>query len=131
MKILQCACILGAVAGLYSLAQRVTVREPALASAETLALAVLDDAHANLERDFAAFALAAADPMPVASLGARSSRDSSSRDGSSRDSSSRDSSSRDSSLRNTVVASADPTPVISARVFPVSAASSSQESLGP
>src|SRR5580700_4268068 len=136
MKILQCACILGAVAGLYSLAQRVTVREPALASAETLALAVLDDAHANLERDFAAFALAAADPMPVASLGARSSRDSSSRDSfsrdsSSRDTSSRDSSSRDSSLRNTVVASADPTPVISARVIPVSAVSSSSESLGP
>ena len=88
MKILQCACILGAVAALYSVAQRVTVREPSLAGAETLALAVLDNAHANLERDFAALAFAAADPMPVASLGARSSRD--------------------SSLRNTVVASADP-----------------------
>jgi hypothetical protein len=68
MKILQCACILGAVAALYSVAQRVTVREPSLAGAETLALAVLDDAHANLERDFAALAFAAADPMPVASL---------------------------------------------------------------
>jgi hypothetical protein len=38
------------------------------AAGEARALAVLDDAHANLERDFAAFALAAADPMPVASL---------------------------------------------------------------
>ena len=119
MKILQCACILGAVAALYSVAQRVTVREPSLAGAETLALAVLDNAHANLERDFAALAFAAADPMPVASLGARSLRDRSS---------------RDSSLRNTVVASADPTPVISApvvsaRVIPVSAVSSTPESL--
>jgi len=68
MKILQSACILGAVAALYSVAQRVTVREPSLAGAETLALAVLHDAHANLERDFAALAFAAADPMPVASL---------------------------------------------------------------
>ncbi len=68
MKILQSACILGAVAALYSVAQRVTVREPSLAGAETLALAVLDDAHANLERDFAALAFVAADPMPVASL---------------------------------------------------------------
>ena len=68
MKILQCACILGAVAALYSVAQRVTVREPSLAGAETLALAVLDDARANLERDFAALSFAAADPMPVASL---------------------------------------------------------------
>ena len=83
MKILQCACILGAVAALYSVTQRVTVREPSLAGAETLALAVLDDAHANLERDFAALAFAAADPMPVASL------------------------------RATKVASADPTPVAS------------------
>jgi hypothetical protein len=109
MRILQCACILGAVAALYSVAQRAMVREPSLAGAETLALAVLDNAHANLERDFAVFALAAADPMPVASLGARSSRD--------------------SSLRNTVVASADPTAAISARVIPVSAVSSSPESL--
>jgi hypothetical protein len=68
MKILQCACILGAVAALYSVAQRAMVREPSLAGAETLALAVLDNAHANLERDFAALAFAAADPMPVASL---------------------------------------------------------------
>src|ERR1700722_5900558 len=68
MKILQSACILGAVAALYSVAQRVTVREPSLAGAQTLALAVLDDAHANLERDFAALAFVAADPMPVASL---------------------------------------------------------------
>ena len=83
MKILQSACILGAVAALYSVAQRVTVREPSLAGAETLALAVLDDAHANLERDFAALAFVAADPMPVASL------------------------------RATKVASADPTPVAS------------------
>ena len=74
MKILQCACILGAVAALYSVAQRVMVREPSLAGAETLALAVLDNAHANLERDFAALAFAAADPMPVASLGAISMR---------------------------------------------------------
>src|ERR1700735_4951141 len=103
MKILQSACILGAVAALYSVAQRVTVRDPSLAGAETLALAVLDNAHANLERDFAALAFAAADPLPVASLAARTSRDSSSRD----------SSLRDSSLRNTVVASADPTQVIS------------------
>ena len=44
MKILQCACILGAVAALYSVAQRATVREPSLASGETLALAVLDNA---------------------------------------------------------------------------------------
>ena len=114
MKILQCACILGAVAALYSVAQRAMVREPSLAAGETLALAVLDNAHANLERDFAALALAAADPMPVASLGARSPRDRSSSDG---------------SLRNTVVASADPTQVISARVIPVSAVSASPESL--
>ena len=80
MKILQCACILGAVAALYSVAQRAMVREPSLAGAETLALAVLDNAHANLERDFAALAFAAADPLPVASLGARISRDSSARD---------------------------------------------------
>lgn len=122
MKILHCACILGAVAALYSLTQRAPAREPSLAGGVTLALAVLDNAHANLERDFAAFALAAADPMPVASLGARSLRNSSG------DSSSRDSSSRDSTLRNTVVASADPNPVISARVIPVSAVSSSPES---
>src|ERR1700685_2121286 len=113
MKILQCACVLGAVAALYSVAQRVTVREPSLAGAETLALAVLDDAHANLERDFAALAFAAADPMPVASLGARSLRDKSS---------------GDSPARKTVVASADPDQVISARVIPVSAVSSSPES---
>ena len=61
MKILQCACILGAVAALYSVAQRATVREPSLAGAETLALAVLDNAHANLERDFAALPL----PPPI------------------------------------------------------------------
>jgi hypothetical protein len=89
MKILQCACILGAVAALYSVAQRAMVREPSLAAGETLALAVLDNAHANLERAFAAFPLAAADPMPV------------------------------SSLRATKVASADPTPVGSLGTTPV------------
>ena len=89
MKILQCACILGAVAALYSVAQRAMVREPSLAGAQTLALAMLDNAHANLERDFAAFPLAAADPMPVASL------------------------------RATKVASADPTPVSSLGATPV------------
>jgi hypothetical protein len=89
MKVLQCACLLGAVAALYSVAQRAIVREPSLVGAETLALAVLDEAHANLERDFAAFALAAADPMPVASL------------------------------RATKVASADPTPVGSLGTTPV------------
>ena len=109
MKLLQCACILGAVAALYSVAQRVTVREPSLVGAETLALAVLDDAHANLERDFGALAFVAADPLPVASLGTRRSAD--------------------SSARRTVVASADPDQVISARVIPVSAVSSSSESL--
>ena len=108
MKILQCACILGAVAVLYSVAQRMPARAPALAAGETLALAALNDAHANLERDFAALTFAAADPMPVASLRARSSRD--------------------KSLGNTVVASADPNPVIAARVIPVSADSSSPES---
>ncbi len=113
MKMLQCACVFGAVAALYSVGQRLPAREPSLAAGETLALAVLNNAHANLERDFAALAFAASDPMPVASLGARSSRDSSS---------------RDSSLRNTVVASADPNPVIAARVIPVSAVSSSPES---
>jgi hypothetical protein len=111
MRILQCACILGAVAVLYSVAQRVTVREPSLAGAGTLALAVLDDAHANLERDFAALSFAAADPMPVASLGT--------------------SSSGDSSARKTVVASADPDQVIAARVIPVSAVASSPDSLSP
>jgi hypothetical protein len=116
MKILQCACILGAVAALYSVAQRAMVREPSLAGGVTLALAVLDNAHANLERDFAAFALAAADPLPVASLGARILRGGSA---------------RDSSLRKTVLASADPTPVISARVISVSAVSSGTESLAP
>jgi len=121
MKILQCACVLGAIAVFYSVAQRLPAREPSLAGGETLALAVLDNAHANLERDFAALAFTAADPMPVASLGARSlgAR------------SLRDRSSRASSLRNTVVASADPTQVVSARVIPVSAVSSSPESLGP
>jgi hypothetical protein len=114
MKLLQCACILGAVAALYSVAQRVTVREPSLVGAETLALAALDDAHANLERDFAALAFVAADPLPVASLGARAL-------GARR--------SADSSARKTVVASADPDQVISARVIPVSAVSSSSESL--
>ena len=108
MKILQCACILGAVAALYSVAQRMPARAPALAAGETVALAALNDAHANLERDFAALAFVAADPMPVASLRARPSRD--------------------KSLRNTVVASADPNPVISARVIPVSAVASSPES---
>jgi len=89
MKILQCACILGAVAVVYALTQRAPAREPSLAGGETLALAVSDNAHANLERDFAAFALAAADPMPV------------------------------SSLRATTVASADPTPVASLGATPV------------
>src|ERR1700733_9831393 len=109
MRVLQCACILGAVAALYSVAQRAMVREPSLAGTGTLALAVLDEAHANLERDFAALAFAAADPMPVASLATRSSRD--------------------SSARKTVVASADPNQVIAARVIPVSAVSSSSDSL--
>ena len=108
MKMLQCACVFGAVAALYSVGQRLPAREPSLAAGETLALAALNNAHANLERDFAALAFAAADPMPVASLRARSSRH--------------------KSLRNTVVASADPNPVISARVIPVSAVSSSPES---
>jgi hypothetical protein len=89
MKLLQCACVFGAVAALYSVAQRVPVREPSLAAGETLALAVLDNAHANLERAFAAFPLAAADPMPV------------------------------SSLRAIKVASADPTPVGSLGATPV------------
>jgi hypothetical protein len=80
MKILQCACILGAIAALYPLAQRAPVRlgeaslaggEALLAGGETLALASLENAHANLERAFAAFPLAAADPMPVAALGVR------------------------------------------------------------
>jgi len=81
MKILHCACILGAVAALYPLAQRAPVRlgEPSLVGGNALALAALEDAHANLERDFAAFPLAAvaaaaaaaADPTPVSSLGAR------------------------------------------------------------
>ncbi len=92
MKILQCACILGAVAALYSVAQRAMVREPSLAGGETLALAVLDNAHANLERDFAALTFAAADPMPVASL------------------------------RATKVASADPTPVASSSATVVASA---------
>ena len=129
MKVLQCACILGAVAALYSVAQRATVREPSLAGAGTLALAVLEDAHANLERDFAALALAAADPLPVASLGARALRHKTSRESSSRDSSSRDSSSRDRAAPRTVVASADPEAVISARIIPVSAVASNPESL--
>jgi hypothetical protein len=89
MKILQSACVFGAVAALYSVAQHVPAREPSLAAGETLALAVLDNAHANLERAFAAFPLAAADPMPV------------------------------SSLRATKVASADPTPVGSLGTTPV------------
>ena len=121
MKMLQCACVFGAVAALYSVAHRLPAREPSLAAGETLALAALNNAHANMERDFAALAFAAADPMPVASLRARSSRH--------------------KSLRNTVVASADPNPVIAtavasadpnpvmaARVIPVSADSSSPES---
>ena len=109
MKILQSACILGAVAALYSVAQRVTVREPSLAGAETLALAVLDDAHANLERDFAALAFAAADPTPVASLRATKVASADPAPG--------------ASLGATTVASADTIPVIR-----VSAVSSRPES---
>jgi hypothetical protein len=75
MKILQCACILGAIAALYPLAQHAPARldEPSLVGGSTLALAALENAHANLERAFAAFPLAAAaaDPTPVASLGDR------------------------------------------------------------
>lgn len=78
MKILQCACILGAIAALYPLAQQhapARLGGPSFVGGNALALAALEDAHANLERDFAAFPLAAAaaaaDPMPVASLGAR------------------------------------------------------------
>jgi hypothetical protein len=72
MKILQCAYILGALAALYLLAPHAPARvgEPSLVGGE--ALAALEDAHANLERAFAAFARAAADPMPVSSLGAAS-----------------------------------------------------------
>ena len=109
MKILQSACILGAVAALYSVAQRVTVREPSHAGAETLALAVLDDAHANLERDFAALAFVAADPMPVASLRATKVASADPAPG--------------ASLGATTVASADTIPVIR-----VSAVSSRPES---
>ena len=111
MKILQCACILGAIAVLYSVAQRAPAREPSLAGGATLALTVLDNAHANLERDFAALSVAAADPLPVAALGARSSGN--------------------GAARRTVVASADPDQVIAARVIPVSAVATSPESLGP
>jgi hypothetical protein len=91
MKILQCACILGAMAALYPLAQRAPAREgePSLAGGVVLALASLEDEHANLERDFAAFAGVAADPMPVGSL------------------------------RATTVASADPTAVVSLGATPV------------
>jgi hypothetical protein len=73
MKILQCACILGAIAALYSLAQRAPARtgELSLAGGEVVALASLDVEHANLERDFASLTLADADPTPVASLGTR------------------------------------------------------------
>src|ERR1700683_287788 len=73
MKILQCACILGAIAALYSLAQRAPARtgELSLAGGEVVALASLDVEHANLERDFASLTLANADPTPVASLGTR------------------------------------------------------------
>jgi hypothetical protein len=72
MKILQCAYILGALAALYLLAPHAPARvgEPSLVGGE--ALAALEAAHVNLERDFAAFARAAADPMPVASLAAGS-----------------------------------------------------------
>jgi hypothetical protein len=112
MKILQCACILGAVAALYSLTQRAPAREPSLAGGVTLALAAQDNAHANLERDFAAFALAAADPTPVASLRATkvASADTT----------------PVASLGATTVASADTIPVIR-----VSTISSRPESLSP
>src|ERR1700688_4651448 len=97
MKILQCACILGAIAALHPWAPRAPAREgePMRASGEALARAALKDAHANLERDFAAFALATADPMPVASL------------------------------RTTAVASADPMPVASLRPTVVASADES------
>jgi hypothetical protein len=117
MKILQCACILGAIAALYPLAQRAPAREaaPSLAGGEALVLASLEDEHANLERDFAAFALAAADPMPVASLRPTVVA------------------SADpmlvASLRPTVVASADPNPVIPARVIATRAISESPKAL--
>jgi hypothetical protein len=72
MKILQCAYILGALAALYLLAPHAPARVGEPSRVSGAALAALADAHANLERDFAAFARAAADPMPVSSLAAGS-----------------------------------------------------------
>jgi hypothetical protein len=57
------------MAVLYSLAQRVMLRvdETTLERVEAVAFAALEQEHANLERDFAAFTRAA-EPMPVAAL---------------------------------------------------------------
>jgi hypothetical protein len=114
MKILQCACILGAIAAFHPWTPRAPAREgePLLASGEALALAAMADAHANLERDFAALALAAADPMPVASLRTTAVASADPMPA--------------ASLRPTVVASADESPVIA-----VSAISTSPKSSGP
>jgi hypothetical protein len=73
MKVLQCACIIGAVAAFYPLAQRAPalVGQGSLVGGRALALASLEDEHANLVRDFAALVVADADPTPVGSLATR------------------------------------------------------------
>jgi soluble lytic murein transglycosylase-like protein len=77
MRMLKCACIVGAVAVLFPMAQRTPARaqeasrpqETLRARAETMAVASLKELHANLEAAFAALARAGADLTPVASLG--------------------------------------------------------------
>jgi len=73
MRILQCGCILFAVAAFYPLAERDAARIAELLSGTRAGVdsAALNDAHENLVAAFAALAVAEADATPVGSLGAR------------------------------------------------------------
>jgi hypothetical protein len=75
MRMLQCACIVGAIAALSPWADRPATRssgEPASVPGGSLVLASLNDERANLNWVFSAFARDVADPMPVGSLGIKS-----------------------------------------------------------
>src|SRR5580692_9888051 len=75
MRMLQCACIVGAIAALSPWADRPATRgsgEPASVPGGSLVLASLNDERANLNWVFSAFARDVADPMAVGSLGIKS-----------------------------------------------------------
>lgn len=75
MRMLQCACIVGAIAALSPWADRPVSRsggEPASVPGGSLVLASLTDERANLEWVFSKFARGVADPTPTGSLGIRS-----------------------------------------------------------